>query len=93
MRLKPAVISLVMCALLVMGVAVAQTPMPPAVPVTQPHQVAFGSNEDVIALRGALTPHHAPGGAEKDGSLWYMLALTNDQVRPVSRVLLAGQPA
>ena len=93
MNLKPAVITLLLCALLAVGVAVAQSAVAqPAVPVTQPHQVAFGSSEDVIALRGALTPYHAPGGAEKDGSLWYMLALTNDQVRPVSRVLLAGQP-
>src|SRR5476651_1660722 len=88
MTLKPAVTALILCALLAAGVAMAQ----PVAPVMQSHQVAFGAPDDVIALRGALTPYHAPGGAEKDGSLWYMLALTNDQVRPVSRVLLAGQP-
>jgi len=57
-----------------------------------PHQVNFAATDNVIVLRSSLTPYHAPGGAEKDGSLWYMLALTNDQVRPVSRVILAGQP-
>jgi diguanylate cyclase (GGDEF)-like protein len=93
MSLKPAVITLFLCALLAVGVAVAQSAVAqPAVPVTPSHQVAFGGSDDVIALRAALTPYHAPGGAEKDGSLWYMLALTNDQVRPISRVLLAGQP-
>ena len=65
----------------------------PALPVTAPHQVNFAASDSVIALKSALTPYHAPGGAEKDGSLWYMLALTNDQVRPISRVILAGQPS
>jgi diguanylate cyclase (GGDEF)-like protein len=89
---KPAFILLTLCALLCSiawsGLLAAQ----PAVPVTPSHQVAFGGADDMIPLRGALTPYHAPGAAEKDGSLWYMLALTNDQIRPVSRVLLAGQP-
>ena len=98
MNRKPAVITLIpralllLCALIAAGVAVAQPAAQSVVPVTQPHQVAFGAPDDVIALRAALTPYHAPGGAEKDGSLWYMLALTNDQIRPISRVLLAGQP-
>ena len=39
-----------------------------------------------------LTPYHAPGGPEADGSVWYMLAVTNNSVRPAIRVLLAGQP-
>jgi len=60
--------------------------------MTPPHQVDFAADDNVIPLKDALTPYHAPGGPEKDGSLWYMLALSNNQVRPVSRVLLAGQP-
>ena len=64
----------------------------PAPAVTPPHQVDFGATDNVIALKPALTPYHAPGGPEADGSVWYMLALTNNQVRPASRVLLAGQP-
>ncbi len=93
MTLKPAVLALIFWVLAATAPAAAQTVVPSGAPaVTPPHQVAFGAGDDVIALRAALTPYHAPGGAEKDGSLWYMLALTNDQIRPVSRVLLAGQP-
>ena len=75
------------------GVCIAAPAAPPTSPsVMTPHQVNFAASDGVIALRSSLTPYHAPGAAEKDGSLWYMLALTNDQVRPVSRVILAGQP-
>ena len=57
-----------------------------------PAQVNFGSTDNLIELKGALTPYHAPGGAEPDGSTWYMLSVTNNQVRPAIRVLIAGQP-
>ena len=104
MRLLPAV-TFAFC-LGLAGIALAQqaAPQTPAVPpaptrpfaplpgATPSHQVDFSVADNTIALRGALTPYHAPGGAEKDGSLWYMLALTNEQVRPVSRVILASQP-
>ena len=89
--MKASLIALVCWTLLaVTGPVFAATPPAPA--VTPPHQVNFAASDNVIALKSALTPYHAPGGAEKDGSLWYLLALTNDQVRPVSRVILAGQP-
>ena len=81
------------------GLALAQQPSPsnaparpPAPTVTPSHQVDFSLTDNVMPLKSALTPYHAPGGPEKDGSLWYMLALTNKSVRPVSRVILAGQP-
>ncbi len=90
MRFLPAV-TIAFCALLAgLGLAFAAAPPPPG--VTPTHQVDFAGEDNVIPLKDALTPYHAPGGPEKDGSLWYMLALTNNQVRPVSRVLLAGQP-
>ena len=57
-----------------------------------PKPVNFGSAENVIALKGALTSYHAPGGPEADGSSWYMLPVMNDGVRPAIRVILAGQP-
>ena len=57
-----------------------------------PHAVDFGSDANVINLRHELTPYHAPSGPEADGSAWYMLAVTNNSVRPAIRVLLAGQP-
>ena len=65
----------------------AATPQP-----AQPPQVKFGATDNVIELKPFLTPYHAPGGVESDGSVWYMLSVTNDQVRPAIRVIMAGQP-
>src|ERR1700712_2315021 len=90
--MRAAVIAFVLCMLAASGICAAAPAVPATPSVMTPHQVNFAASDAVIALRSALTPYHAPGGAEKDGSLWYMLSLTNDQVRPVSRVLLAGQP-
>lgn len=55
-------------------------------------QINFGSNENVLDLKAALAPYRAPGGPEADGSVWYIVQVTNDSVRPATRVLLAGQP-
>jgi diguanylate cyclase (GGDEF)-like protein len=57
-----------------------------------PPVVDFGGSDNVINLQHELTPYHAPGGPEADGSVWYMLSATNNSVRPAIRVLLAGQP-
>ena len=59
-----------------------------------PHVVDFGADDNVINLKHALTPYHTPGGpeAEADGSVWYMLTVTNNSVRPAIRVLRAAQP-
>jgi len=57
-----------------------------------PRLVDFGAQDNVINLKPALTPYHAPGGPEADGSVWYMVSLTNNSVRPAIRVLLAAQP-
>src|ERR1700761_7177539 len=85
-------VTFVFCALLAScGLASAQG-RPPIPAATPPHQVDFAAPDNVIALKSALTPYHAPGGPEKDSSLWYMLALTNNQIRPISRVIVAGQP-
>jgi diguanylate cyclase (GGDEF)-like protein/PAS domain S-box-containing protein len=55
--------------------------------------VNFGSSENVLPLKDKLTPYHAPGRtSEEDGSVWYLLQVSNDSVRPATRVLLAGQP-
>ncbi len=55
--------------------------------------VNFGSTENVLPLKTVLTPYHAPGRTtEEDGSVWYLLQVNNDSVRPATRVLLAGQP-
>ena len=58
----------------------------------QPPQVNFASRENMLDLKPALSPYRAPGGAEGDGSQWYIVQATNDSVRPATRVLLAGQP-
>lgn len=59
----------------------------------QPAPVNFASGENVLDLKPALSPYRAPGGgAEADGSQWYIVQVTNDSVRPATRVLLAGQP-
>jgi diguanylate cyclase (GGDEF)-like protein len=95
------------CFALFMGVGLfagagvfAQQPSPPAPQQgTQPAAAAqqgtppvnFGSPENVIPLKPALAPYHAPGGPEADGSSWYMLPVMNNSVRPAIRVLVAGQ--
>ncbi|MCU1386557.1 MAG: hypothetical protein JWL71_5254, partial [Acidobacteria bacterium] len=60
--------------------------------VPQAPQINFGSAENMLELKPALSPYRAPGGAEADGSSWYIVQVTNDSVRPATRVLLAGQP-
>jgi len=59
-------------------------------------QIDFGASDNVIDLTPALVSYHAPSGkqagTEADGSVWYMLTVTNSSVRPASRVLIAGQP-
>src|SRR5215469_1382159 len=81
---KPLFLALI--GLMFAGLATAFAADPP------PHAVDFGSDANVINLRHELTPYHAPSGPEADGSAWYMLAVTNNSVRPAIRVLLAGQP-
>ena len=81
--LSSALVSLVLIGPLLAGAAMAADP---------PHAVDFGGDANVVNLRHELTPYHAPSGPEADGSVWYMLAVTNNSVRPAIRVLLAGQP-
>ncbi|OAI45426.1 hypothetical protein AYO42_02750 [Rhizomicrobium sp. SCGC AG-212-E05] len=69
----------------------AQPAKPPASPPAPP-PINFGSNQNVLDLKSSLIPDRAPGSAETDGSSWYFVQVTNDSVRPATRVLLAGQP-
>ncbi len=94
---KASLIALLRAALLLLVLAApaflssawaAPSPMPKAAPAD------FGDDDNVIELKKLLSPYHAPGeakegGAESDGSVWYMLNATNDTVRPATRVLLA----
>jgi diguanylate cyclase (GGDEF)-like protein len=55
--------------------------------------VNFGKSDNVLELKPALSPYRAPGGGtEADGSSWYIVQVSNDTVRPATRVLIAGQP-
>lgn len=80
---KPLLLLLIGMLLASLGAALAADP---------PRPVDFGGDANVINLRHELTPYHAASGPETDGSAWYMLAVTNNSVRPAIRVLLAGQP-
>ena len=79
--------------LLVVAGARADNKPPQAPPAPQAPQINFGSTENMLDLKPALSPYRAPGGGtEADGSSWYIVQVTNDSVRPATRVLLAGQP-
>ena len=72
-----------MCLLLLMALT----------PAVSAELVNFGRPDNVIELKPALSPYSAPGGGpEADGSSWYIVQVSNDTVRPATRVLLAGQP-
>jgi diguanylate cyclase (GGDEF)-like protein len=59
----------------------------------EPAQVNFGKTDNVLDLKPFLSPYRAPGGGtEADGSSWYIVQVSNDSVRPATRVLLASQP-
>ena len=55
--------------------------------------VDFAAGDPAIELRTGLSPYHAPGGNESDGSHWYMMPVANQSTRPVTRILLAGEAA
>src|ERR1700761_4521443 len=49
----------------------------------------FANPDPLLDLKEALSPYQAP---EKDGSRWFMLTAVNQSVKPVMRILLAGEP-
>ncbi len=55
--------------------------------------VNFASADAVIELLPDLKPYHTPGIPDEAHSRWYMTGVSNDSVRPSTRILLAGQPA
>ncbi len=55
--------------------------------------VNFASADAVIELQADLKPYHTPGVADEANSHWYMTGVSNDSVRPSTRILLTGQPA
>ena len=68
-------------------VAAAPTPAPGKAAVD------FTVADPMLQLAPALSRYHAPDGRESDGSLWYLATVTNPATHPVTRVLLAEEPA
>ncbi len=54
--------------------------------------IDFAGQQAVIDVRNVLIPYQPASGQERDGSRWYMLSATNNGIRPVTRILQAGQP-
>jgi diguanylate cyclase (GGDEF)-like protein len=81
------------CAALFLAVLSSVTAFAADRPAPQAPQINFGKPDNVLDLKSFLSPYRAPGGtAEADGSSWYIVQVSNDSVRPATRVLLAGQP-
>jgi diguanylate cyclase (GGDEF)-like protein/PAS domain S-box-containing protein len=55
--------------------------------------VDFSSSDPLIDLADALSLYHTPSSTAPDGSVWYMTTASNNSARPVTRILLAAQPA
>jgi hypothetical protein len=63
-----------------------------AAPAPSSGVVDFAAPAAIIELSDKLTPYHAPGAPETDGSHWYMMTALNNSVRPATRIFIAGQP-
>lgn len=55
--------------------------------------VDFAGPDPVLQLGRGLSPYHAPGGRESDGSLWYLATVSNPSGHAVTRLLLAEESA
>jgi diguanylate cyclase (GGDEF)-like protein/PAS domain S-box-containing protein len=68
-----------------------------AAPLTKPAAdhpgLDFSMAAAVLDLKPGLSPYNAPGARENDGSRWYLLTASNQSVRPISRILMATDPA
>lgn len=87
MTIRAAVSILVLClSYAIATLANAQLLTPPK---AAPTQVNFGAVDAVINVRPLLAPETVSGPAEP-GAAWFTIAVKNEGVRPVSRVLVAG---
>lgn len=75
------------------GVATAQRDHQIASTPAADAPIDMGAPAAALELEGALSPYHAPGGNESDGSRWYILTVSNSAKGPVSRILVAPEPA
>ncbi|HEV2560845.1 MAG TPA: EAL domain-containing protein [Rhizomicrobium sp.] len=55
--------------------------------------INFADPNPAIELKPLLAPYHASSAPESDGSLWYVINVANNTVKPATRILVAGQPA
>src|SRR3569833_1789202 len=90
-----------LCLVLVLAGGVAQAVAQPAPnkpvagkPAEKPAAVVnFGSSENVLELKNALSPYRAQGGGtETDGSSWYIVQVSIDSDKPTTRKQKTGQP-
>jgi diguanylate cyclase (GGDEF)-like protein len=93
-RFRPSLKGRVILAFAFLAIATASIAAPLAVPRAAHDRasVDFARADAMMELKPALSPYHAPSGAEADGSLWFMMTAANQSVRPVTRILLAGEP-
>lgn len=64
-----------------------------AKPASDSRPVDFAVSDPAIQLGPALSHYHAPGGGGIDGSHWYLMTAVNRSTHPVTRILLAEEPA
>lgn len=64
-----------------------------AQPASDSRSIDFAVPAPAIQLRSALSHYHAPGGGEMDGSHWYLMTAVNQSTHPVTRIILAEEPA
>ena len=57
------------------------------------HALNLNRPEAALELKGALSPYHAAGAADTDGSKWYITRISNPSLHPITRVLLATESA
>jgi diguanylate cyclase (GGDEF)-like protein len=80
-------------ALLFAAASVVAAPVPVPQAARSHASVNFAAPDAMVDLKDAFSPYHAPSGPEADGSEWFMMTAANQSVRPVTRILVAGEPS
>jgi diguanylate cyclase (GGDEF)-like protein/PAS domain S-box-containing protein len=65
-----------------------------AAPVVVPHSgaVDFAGDNGILELKAALSATRGSASHDAAAPAWYMMTATNTSERPVTRIILAGQP-
>ncbi len=64
-----------------------------AMPQQSHHALNLARPEAALELKDVLSPYHAAGAADADGSKWYITRIANPSLHPITRVLLATESA